>query len=381
MFRHVMDSMGSLILYCIQSNFMNTITNKLTGQLSGRSILIWRIVQTAVWLIGVFIVFCLFFFPNLGIHLFWNVLIPIAPLLLVVAVGIWRNVCPMASFALFPRHAGLSKRKSLSTAQVGKLNLIAITALFLIVPLRHTLFNTNAIATAILILSLALIAILVSFNYEWKSAWCSGLCPIHPVEKLYGINNKFSLPNAHCDKCYRCVTPCPDTTPGTNPLSSDKTVYHRISGFLMVGAFPGFVWGWFQVPDLTGAITLKSLGGAYAMPVIGLLATSALYLFLKNIIPKRLCIGIFSAAAVSCYYWYRLPALLGFGLFPGNGMLVDLTEVIPPWVIFATTVFLALFFFWWLAFGPSKQVSWAIRPPYKDRNPEMSIVNIPLGKG
>ena len=68
-------------------------------QLSPRSILIWRIVQTLVWLVGVLILFYLVFYPNVGIHLFWNILIPIAPVLFVVAVGVWRNVCPMASTA------------------------------------------------------------------------------------------------------------------------------------------------------------------------------------------------------------------------------------------------------------------------------------------
>ena len=81
-------------------------------QLSPRSILIWRIVQTLMWLVGVIIVFNLIFYPTLGIHLFWNVLIPVAPVLLVVAVGIWRNVCPMASTALYARHMGFSKSKN-----------------------------------------------------------------------------------------------------------------------------------------------------------------------------------------------------------------------------------------------------------------------------
>ena len=72
----------------------NTTLNFKSGdQLSPRSILIWRIVQTAVWLVGATILTCLLFFPKLGVLLFWNILIPVAPVLFVVAVGIWRNVC------------------------------------------------------------------------------------------------------------------------------------------------------------------------------------------------------------------------------------------------------------------------------------------------
>jgi len=176
-------------------------------QLSKRSILIWRSVQILIWLVGVFILFNLLFYPTVGIHLFWNILIPVAPLLLVVAVGVWRNVCPMASFALFPRHMGFSKRKKLSITQTGMLNLIGVIALFIIVPLRHAVFNTSGFATAVLIMSIGAIAVTTGFFFEWKSAWCSGLCPVHPVEKLYGLNNRFNLPNAHCNKCYRCTIP------------------------------------------------------------------------------------------------------------------------------------------------------------------------------
>lgn len=333
-------------------------------QLSPKSILIWRIVQTLIWLAGVIIIFNLIFYPTLGIHLFWNILIPIAPILLVVATGLWRNICPMASTALFPRHMGLSKRKKLSLAETGKLNLIAVIALFILVPLRHAFFDLNGWATALLILSLGFIAVIAGLRYEWKSAWCSGLCPIHPVEKLYGLKNKLKLPNAHCGQCHRCLTPCPDKTPGIHPFSTKKTTYHKIAGFLTVGAFPGFVWGWFQVPDYNGITGIVELIAIYKFPLLGLLVTSILFFVLKRFIQERILIAIFSAAAVSCYYWFRIPALFGFGVFPGDGMLVDLTGVLPEWTITVMVVVLTLFFFWWVVFSKQNKISWVIRPAY-----------------
>ncbi|HEX3024139.1 MAG TPA: hypothetical protein VHP12_02915, partial [Chitinophagaceae bacterium] len=115
------------------------------NQLSPRSILIWRIAQSVVWLIGAIILTCLLFFPRIGILLFWNILIPVAPALFVVAVGLWRNVCPLATTNLLPRRLGLSKRKKLNAKQLGKLNLIAVIALYIIVPLRHAVFNNNGV--------------------------------------------------------------------------------------------------------------------------------------------------------------------------------------------------------------------------------------------
>ena len=80
----------------------------------------------------------------------------------------------------------------------------------------------------------------------------------------------------------------------------------------MVGAFPGLVWGWFQVPDTYGVITQEQLVAAYLFPLLGIVISSGLYLVLKQFVDTKKLIALFSAAAVSCYYWYRLPGLFGF---------------------------------------------------------------------
>jgi len=343
---------------------MTNYNIKSGDELSQRSILTWRIVQTLVWLIGAAILFYLIFYPEIGIHLFWNILIPIAPALLVVAVGIWRNVCPMGTTSLLPRHLNFSKRKKLSVSQTGKLNFIAVIALFIIVPLRHVIFDKSGLATAILIISLGLIAIVLGFFFEWKSAWCSGLCPVHPVEKLYGLNNKLPLPNAHCNQCFRCVTPCPDSAPGINPNLVKKTIYNKIPGFLMIAAFPGFIWGWFQAPDYNGVSNLSQLLPIYLYPFIGALVTSALYLILNRFIKVNFLTALFSSAAVSCYYWFRIPALVGYGIFPGDGMLVDLTTVLPEWSTILLGSLSTIFFFWWILIRKNYKLSWAKRPNY-----------------
>ena len=145
---------------------------KVYRHLPPRTLLIWRIVQALFWLIGVVILSCLLFFPALGIMLFWNILIPVAPALLVVSTGLWRNVCPLATTNLLPRRFGLSKKKKLTPKQSGVFSLIAIVALYVIVPLRHAVFNTNGPATAVLIITMVLAGGILGFFYEWKSAWC-----------------------------------------------------------------------------------------------------------------------------------------------------------------------------------------------------------------
>lgn len=337
------------------------------SQLSDQSILIWRIAQFAVWLIGVAILFCLLLFPPLGVLLFWNILIPVAPALLVVFTGVWRNVCPLASTNLLPRHLGWSKRKILSPQQLGKLNLAAVIALYVIVPLRHAVFNSNGVATALLILALAAMGVSLGFFYEWKSAWCSGLCPIHPVEKLYGENVVMTIPNAHCHECMNCVIPCPDSTPNINPKASTKTRWHKISGVLITGGLPGFIWGWFQVPDQLTVTTTAKFFGVYAIPFVGMTVSLILYGILTAITKgkkDRQLVRFFAALAVSCYYWYRIPSLLGFGNFRKDGLLIDLHNVLPSWSGTAISIGAVSFFFYWLTVRRQNKKSWVIRPQY-----------------
>lgn len=346
---------------------METSKYKSGDQLSSNSILIWRIIQSALWLIGAGIFFCLIFYPPIGINLFWNILIPVAPALLVIATGIWRNICPLATMSLFPKHVVNRKRRKLSISTQGKLNLIGILALYLIVPLRHALFNTSGLSTAILLVSVSIFAVAIGSVFEWKSAWCSGLCPIHSVEKLYGTKVLLSVPNAHCHQCMNCVVPCSDSTPGIHPNSAKKTIYHKIGGLLMIGGFPGLVWGWFHVPDHTSLTSFTQVLEIYKLPFAGSLITIVLYWLLSQLIDKKQeakLVGIFAASAVACYYWYRLPALFGFGAFNNDGMLLDLSPVIPAWTMSITIMITSIFFFWWIVFRKQENKSWLIRPQY-----------------
>lgn len=336
------------------------------NQLSPYSLLAWRLAQFSVWLIGAFILFALIFIPSTGLLLFWNILIPLAPVLFVVMVGVWRNVCPLATTNLLPRHLGLSKQKKLTATQLGILNLIAVITLYTIVPLRHAVFNHNGLATALLIITMAVTGMIMGFFFEWKSAWCSGLCPVHPVEKLYGGNVLMSMPNAHCDRCRNCVIPCPDSTPNITPASAKKTFAQQLSGLLIIGGLPGFIWGWFHVQDQTSS-TINGLIGVYEMPLLGFAVSIVLYAVLSSLLDakfERRLIAIFAASGVSCYYWFRIPALFGFGNFADDGLLINLNTIIPAWSMTVVTIVTTLFFFYWLVVRKQNNRSWVIRPAF-----------------
>jgi len=348
--------------------------------LSGKSLMYWRIAQILLGLIGLVIFFLLIFFPEIGIHAFWNVLIPVAPALLIICAGVWRNICPLASTSLISSYFGFSKNKRLKVDRQARLHLISVLLLFLIVPLRHTIFDTNGPATAILIGITALLAFYISYRYDWKSAWCSGLCPVHPVEKLYGRKSLFVLDNAHCKSCINCVSLCPDSTPTIHPLyKKKKTLSNKIAGSLMIGGFPGFIWGWFHIQDYYNSEGWDHLYATYAYPILTMTITLVLFFVMKKTFSRKyeiVIINLFATASISIYYWYRLPALIGFGIFQGDGMLFDLSHSLPNWFPNILQISTTVFFSWWLIFNKKEMTSWLIRPTYGKRKKSMpNLIN------
>jgi len=175
---------------------------------SRTEILIWRTLQAVIWAAGMFVWGALLFKPELGLHLLWNVLIPVAPALFVVAPGIWRNVCPLSSMAIAPHLFNISRRKLLSPEWRGRLYLGAFLLLIIVVPLRKAMLDTNGLLLAIILAVVGVLAMTMGMFFDQKSGWCSSLCPVYPVELLYGSHPLVAVPNIHCPTCSHCVSPC-----------------------------------------------------------------------------------------------------------------------------------------------------------------------------
>lgn len=336
--------------------------------LSKRTLVTWRVLQAVVWLIGLGIFVALIVAPEIGLHAFWDVLIPVAPALFMIAPGLWRNVCPLGSTALFGRHMGWTSQRRVPLVWQGRFGLIGVAILFTVVPLRHVVLDTSGHATAFALGIVGLLSVVVSSQFRWKSAWCSGMCPVHPVERLYGAEPIASFANAHCHECEACVAPCPDSTPGVSPTSPRPTPARWLAGAVMLAAFPGFVWGWFQIPDYAGIEGWSHLGSIYGLPLMAAAVTSVVYALLMVLNGSRdgkLIRRAFAAATISCYYWYRLPGLFGFSESQ-DGMLVDLTGVLPTWFPMASHVVTTSLFVLWLVGRRRGERTWLIRPKVRE---------------
>ncbi len=327
----------------------------------------WLFVQWAMLTAGVGIILLLIVRPTIGLVALWDVLIAAAPALLVFAPGLWRNICPLATVSQLGRRGRLRWRRRLPPRAHARLSLASVLLLLVLVPARHMGLDDTGIASASLLVLAGTCALASGFLLDGKSGWCSGLCPVHPVEQLYGSHPAITLRNAHCTECVRCVTTCPDSTTAMSPAKGTRTRFQERAGLFLIGGFPGFVLGWFETPaagHLTGiGHTLNVLGWTW-----GLMAVSALAFFaLRAVLDTRtlpVLIRVFAASAVSLYYWYKLPALLGLS---GSGtVLLDLGQVLPGWAVWALRSITIAIFFGWLV--PSRALrspaSWLHRPPF-----------------
>jgi hypothetical protein len=331
-----------------------------------KELVIWRAVQVLLVAVGTVLVGLLIFLPGYGLDLFWNFLIPVAPALIVLVPGVWRNICPMATVGLLPRHLGFSQRRPMPQTVRTILIVVGFAALLLVVPLRHAWLNFSGPATATMLLIACVVAFGLGARYEWRSAWCSSLCPIHPVEKLYGTVPLVTVSNSQCLSCEKCVAPCSDSTRTMTPLVTNNEKTEKRVGLLMTGGFWGYVYGWYQVPDFFMPMSLQDWIVLFAWPFIG----GVVSLLVFNVMLKKTdkssrkyLIRFFAFGAVATYYWYRLPMLFGYSEIPTNGMLVDLTTTMPVWFHDLMQLSTTVFFFWFMLLrNPS--LSWSRRPAY-----------------
>lgn len=313
---------------------------------------IWVALQSALLLVGVVLVGLLLFWPAAGIALLWNLLIPAAPALVTIAPGLWRNICPMATFHMLPQKLGIAQNIRMPEWGAAALGLIGMILLFVVVPMRRIGLNVDGTLTAVMLVSAAVVAAVMGALFEMRSGWCTSLCPIHPVERLYGTNPAIAFKNARCDLCEGCSNPCPDSTPQMTPTVTGAPKLQQLLGNFLVGSFPGFVWGWYQVQDYPpDHVGTQEIITAYVWPLGACIIAYAVFKTVERIFRHRddartILHRVFAAAAISTYYWYRLPG-------PAS--------LLPNWFPLVSHLVTTPFFFWFLVLR-SPKVSWLKRP-------------------
>jgi nitrite reductase (NADH) large subunit len=271
---------------------------------------VWHVVRAFSVAGTLLLVVLLIAAPATGLKIFWRFIIPLLPLLFFVAPGLWRNICPLAAMNQTPRY--LKFTRGLSTPRWLKEYgyVIAIAAFAAVVASRRPLFNHSGVATAVLLLA-ALAAALVSGTlFRGKSGWCTSMCPLLPVQRIYGQTPFLTLPNSHCQPCVGCTKNCYDFNPKVAYLADlhDNDRHWSAYRKFFVGAFPGIIYAYFQA---SAGTTL----GLYGQFVLYAAASAGAFFVLEAFVKvsaNRLT-ALFGAVALNLFYWYGIDVVLGAG--------------------------------------------------------------------
>lgn len=99
-----------------------------------------------------------------------------------------------------------------------------------------------------------------------KSGWCSLVCPVLPVERLYNETPFVRVANRRCDPCVGCTKNCYDFNPLAANLSDAYDDDATWAGYrrLLAALFPGFRIAYFGLSEPT-AIGLGAWHLAFAL--------------------------------------------------------------------------------------------------------------------
>lgn len=267
----------------------------------------WQALRFASIAAAITLAVVLWRYPAIGLPLFWGLIVPLLPFVFFVVPGLWRNLCPLASANQLPRLFGFTRGLVQSRAVKNYSYLIGISLLFVFVTGRKFLFDTSGPATALLILGALVGAFVGGLVFKGKSGWCSSICPLLPVQRLYGQTPYVSIANTHCNPCIGCTKNCYDFNPGVAYLADQYEDDRHYTGprRFFAGVFPGFILAYYWIPADVPAAALV------ARTVLYMGASLLIFQALDYALRARtnsLC-ALFAAAAINIYYWFSGPAM------------------------------------------------------------------------
>jgi nitrite reductase (NADH) large subunit len=283
-----------------------------------------------------FVVVLLVNSPKDGLKLWWGLLVPCLPLVWFVVPGLWRNVCPLAAVNQVPRRTNASLARTAPWWWTEYAPVVGMVALIAVVASRSVLFNSSGLATATLIGGALGLALVGGVVFKGKSGWCSSLCPMLPVQRLYGQTPFVTVPNSHCQPCVGCTKNCYDFNPRVAWLADlhDENEHWTAYRLFFAGAFPGIVIAYFTIPS--GLSTWEIYGRFLLAVTVGVGSFYVLHTFAKVSLNKLT--ALYAASAISIFYWYASMVLAGTLLDDRNHWSI--------WILRTLVLSLALLFVW-----------------------------------
>lgn len=273
---------------------------------------LWRAARVGSVLCYLTLCAAMFIVPTTGLFLFFGIVVPLLPILFFVAPGVWRNICPLAAANQTPRVFRFSKSLTPPEWLRRRGYLIAVLLFFGIAAARLVLFNNNAQATGVLLAAVILSAFAGGVAFKGKSGWCSSICPLLPLQRVYGQTPFVVVPNSHCQPCVACTKNCYDFKPQAAYQADlhDSDPHWSAPRKLFVSALPGFVLGFFTLVTAAAGTPPLMLYGELCLFVACSIAVFFVVEALTSLSPALLT-ALFGAAALNIFYFFAGPILAG----------------------------------------------------------------------
>ena len=177
------------------------------------SIRAWWVVRSAGVVATLVVVALCFAVPKTGLRIVWGVGIPLLPILFFVAPGLWRNICPLATSNQTPRVRGWTCALEAPAWLKRYGYLISITLFVGFITVRKVGLQTSGPWTGAMLLFALASGFTGGMFLKGKSGWCSSICPLLPVQRIYGQTPFALVGNTHCQPCVGCTKNCYDFNP------------------------------------------------------------------------------------------------------------------------------------------------------------------------
>lgn len=248
--------------------------------------------------------------PEIGVTVFWKIVIPSLPIVLAVVPGLWRQICPMAFANQIPVQLGWSANRTLPIWLKESSYLYAILAFIVLVALKHvTLYNSPGPLLA-MVLGALVLAFLGGLVYKGRSGWCGTFCPLGPLQKVYGHTPVVVVKNGYCPTCVGCQKNCYDFSPRSAFFQDlyDKDPWYAGHRRFFVGVLPGLIISFWlgRNPEEIGYVR-------YVQELLFWLLLSAGSFFVMTSVLRTSVYKVAAAygvVAIFLYYWFAAPVVL-----------------------------------------------------------------------
>lgn len=302
-----------------------------------RAALLWSIARWSALAAVPLLLLWLVLAPAIALKALWYVIIPALPATFFLTPAIWRGVCPLAT--LNEMGNALGKQRSPSPRMLLAFSVGSVVLFHLMVPARHFLFNQNGPVLAGTVAAVGGLALVLGALFTVRSAFCNALCPVLPVELLYGQAPLVQMDRGRCSTCTVC------TPRGCLDLAEQKAIPQLLGTSrhtarwlatpygVFFAALPGFIIGYNQVQDGS----LNSAAIVYATTLVWSLASFLLVVVtvLALRLHSRLALPLIAATAGGIYYWYAGPAImtqLSAGAWLGSGIRIGGIGLVGWWL-------------------------------------------------